>query len=110
MKNIIILALFGLIGLSAQANQNNFECTKAALKIAKSIRMVEMKKEAKSAVFRIVSKEIDLSSPNLEETYVIEMLIKGENGKFEKSMTDQELVMVGGGTCILAQYSMPGAG
>lgn len=84
-----------------EGDSSENQCEFSALKLAKAIRMVEMPWKARKAEFRIASTDITSES----ETYTIEMLVRGE-----KTMVDQRLVMVGGASCVLASYDMPGAG
>jgi hypothetical protein len=104
MKLLLSVAVL-LVGLNAMAkNDAQFGCEQAALKIAKAVRSIEMPADAERATFTVVSREVDSDAP-FAETYIIEMLVNGQ-----RKMSDQRVVMVGGRTCILAFYDMPGAG
>ena len=105
MKKIGLVWIGMMAGMAAGAGRARAadlpQCDKAAIEIARSIRLVEMPESARRAEFSIVSSEVTEDF----ERYLIRMKVDGR-----QPMSDQRLVMVGGATCILAGYDMPGAG
>jgi len=108
MRLFISIFSFSLLFSTAFASSESFLCTSKALQMAKSIRLVEMPTLAKNAQFRIVRKNL-VSQEFATEVYLIEMSVKDKDNQTTWPMTDQQLEVQHGGSCILVSYTMPKA-
>jgi hypothetical protein len=88
-------------------DKGSVDCEQKAMELARAIRNIE-KPQAKDVEFKLISHERYLEEEN-PVAYVVEMLIKGEDGKMKKANDLQRMVMVNDGICRLKFYDTPDA-